>query len=145
MQSKDKLIEPILVCKIRDKFLADCRLHCNLYDECDVNNVCESDWTVKRFLVTCDSDVEKAFLMLRDAMRWRKSYGINCRTDLDYPKEFYKSGAFFPYCKDKNGNVVIYMRIKLYKKFPKYTDYIKEFFLHIINKVDSQVGESGLS
>jgi len=144
MQSIDLSVDPILLSKVREKFLADYKLHKDLYDECDVEKVRESVWTVKRFLITCKSDVDQTFVMLRDCMRWRKSFGINTRTDLDYPKEFYQAGAFFPYCGDIDDKVVIYMRIKLYRKFPKYSDYLKEYFIHTINKIDEKVCESGL-
>lgn len=140
----NKFVEPIFIQKVRDLFIEENQLNYDLYDDCDVKKVLQCDWTVRRYLIACDSNVEKAFIMLRDSMRWRKQYGVNARSDDSFPIEFYKLGAFFPYNRDKEGNITIFLRIKFYKKWPRISDYIKELFVHVINKIDAQTEGTGL-
>ncbi|CAG2178423.1 unnamed protein product [Oppiella nova] len=102
-----------------------------------------NDWYIKRFLMATQLDVDNAFAMARDAMRWRKSYGVNTRSDADFPIEFYGAGAIFPYCADREGRPIAYLRVKIYKSFPKFSDYFKQFFIHIINNIDTQREENG--
>ncbi|CAG2168705.1 unnamed protein product, partial [Oppiella nova] len=139
MDSKD----PILISKIRDRIAEEVNAHPELYDRCDADRVSRNDWSIERYLQLNKCDVDLSYHMVRDAMRWRKSYGVNARTDLDFPIEFHKIGAFFSYAVDRNGRPIIYGRIKLYKNFPKLVDVMKEFIIHIINRIDEQSQESG--
>ena len=125
---------PIILDKIRERLVSEMTTHSDLYDECDLERVRSNDWAIQRFLMINRGDVEKTFIAVRDAMQWRKSFGVNTRTDLDFPLEFYKIGAIFPYCEDKEGRVVIYFRIKLYKYFPKFSEILKLFLIHIIKE-----------
>ena len=136
---------PIIVDKVRERLVSEMTAHSDLYDECDLERVRSNDWVIKRFLLVMKGDVENAFVAVRDAMKWRKSYEVNTRTDLDFPLEFYKIGALFSYCEDREGRDVIYFRIKLHKTFPKFSEFLKAFIIHIINKIDAQNGEKGLS
>ena len=139
MDSKD----PILIGKVRDLLVDEMTRHSELYDECDLQRVKCNDWTVQRFLIASRVDVDKAFTMARDAMQWRKSFGVNTRTDLDFPLEFYQIGAIFPYLEDREGRIVIYLRIRLYKYFPKFSEYFKQLIIHITNKIDLQMEGKG--
>ncbi|CAG2168704.1 unnamed protein product [Oppiella nova] len=45
--------------------------------------------------------------------------------------------------RDKEGRPIAYLRVKIYKSFPKFSDYFKQFFIHIINNIDTQREENG--
>ncbi|CAG2118231.1 unnamed protein product [Medioppia subpectinata] len=135
--------DPILLGKVRDKFCNDYKSNASLYDECDLHRLMANDWYVKRFLMAQQLDVDNTVVMIREALRWRKAFGVNDRKDCDFPLEFYKTGAVFAYCPDREGRDVIYLRVKLYRHFPKFSDYFRQYFLHIINKIDVQNEEKG--
>ncbi|XP_054157829.1 motile sperm domain-containing protein 2-like [Oppia nitens] len=141
MESSD----PILIGKVRDLIGADIRQHLDLYDSDDSCRVLNNDWQIQRFLLANKLDVDASYIMLRDALRWRHSYGVNKRTDGDYPQEFYKTGIYFPYGLDKEQRTVIYLRIKMYKSFPNVSDFFKQFIIHMINKVDIESDQKGWS
>lgn len=121
-----------------------CFLFTDAYYKEDVQKVIESDWYVKRFLLARGRNVDEAFKMIRDAMRWRNEYGFALMKDSDFPYEFYKIGGLFPYEKDKQGNVMIYMRIKLHRKIPELEEPVKRFIMHIVNKVDKETDGNGM-
>ena len=64
--------------------------------------------------------------------------------DSDFPIEFYKVGGIFPYERDINGNVVIYLRIRMHRKIPELAEPIKKFLMHIVNKTDKEVDGNGM-
>ena len=140
MTSCDELV----VSNVRNRLLEEMSAHQDLYDEQDVQSVTTDDWTVTRYVLASKSDPNQAFAMARDAMQWRKTFGVNARTDLDFPLEFYKLGAVFSYGHDKTGKLVIYFRVKMYKNIPKFNDLIKQYVVHIINKCDKQMKEKGM-
>ena len=136
--------DPILVSKVRDKLENEFKTHPDLYDACDLDRLRDNDWYIRRYLLATRLDVENAFVMARDAMKWRKEFGVNYRTELDFPIEFYRIGILFPYCVDREGKDVIYLRVKMYKYLPKFAEYFKQFFIYIINQIDTKSGEKGM-
>ena len=137
-------IDPVLVNRLRNLLVDEMTTRSTQYDERDLERVITNEWTVQRFLKLSKNDVNNGFSMAREAFKWRKSYGINTRTNLSFPKEFYKIGAMFSYLEDKEGRPVIYFRVKLYKNFGKFSEHWKEFLLHITNRVDLQTQEKGM-
>ena len=135
--------DPILIGKVRDRVLEDMEKHKDQYDASDIEKVRTSDWTVSRFVWIAKQNVDLAVSMAMEAMKWRKSYGVNDKQDSDFPIEFYKIGIIFPYEQDKKGRDVLYIRIKLYRSFQKFTDYFRQFFVHMINKMDVKNNEKG--
>jgi hypothetical protein len=119
------------------------KIFLDLYDEEDVDRIRQNDWYVKRFLLARRRNVDEAFDMLRNTLRWRKEFGLPTMKDTDFPIEFYKIGGLFAYEKDKNGNVVIYMRVRMHRKIPELADPVKKFLMYIVNKVDREVDGNG--
>ena len=124
----------------------NCSVHTpGLYNEDDVQRIRTNDWYVKRFLLARRRNVDEAFKMIRDTMRWRQEFGLPTMKDQDFPLEFYKVGGLFPYERDKDGNVVVYLRIRMHRKIPEMADPIKKFLMHIINKTDKEVDGNGMA
>lgn len=129
--------------QIRERFFEDYQNNKDLYDENDVNRIRENEWYVKRFLLARRRNVGEAFEMMRNTMRWRKEMGLPTMKDSDFPIEFYKIGGLFAYERDKDGNVVIFMRVRMHRKIPELADPVKKFLMHIVNKVDLEVDGNG--
>lgn len=94
------------------------------------------DWYLKRFLLATNRDVDAAFKMLDETMRWRNDMYISQIRDYHFPFEFYRIGGLFPYETDKQGNLVMYMRIKMHHKVPELEEPIKGFIVHNFNKTE---------
>lgn len=56
-----------------------------------------------------------------------------------------KAGGLFDYEPDVNGNVMIYMRIRMHRKIPELADPMKKFVMHIVNKVDKKTDGQGMA
>ena len=110
-----------------------------------MNRIRTNDWYVKRFLLARRRNVDEAYEMMRNTMRWRQEFGLPTMKDSDFPIEFFKVGGLFAYEKDKSGNVVIYLRIRMHRKIPELADPIKKFLMHIVNKTDTEVDGNGIA
>jgi hypothetical protein len=134
-----------LVIKVRDLFIEDYDQNKELYFEGDVEKIREDDWYVTRFLLRNKRKVDQSVDMLKNSMRWRKELEIPFLKETDFPQEFYRMGGVFPYMKDREGNAMIYMRIKLHKKIPELELALKQYVVYIMNKVDVEVDGKGMA
>ncbi|XP_053201677.1 motile sperm domain-containing protein 2-like [Panonychus citri] len=131
------------ISKVRKLFLEDASENGHLYDEQDIDQVRNDDWSVERYLLHCKGNPETALGMLRESMRWRKSFGVNSLKETDFPKEYYLSGSFFTYLPDRKGNSMIYIRGKLHRKISEWSELHKKFFVYMINKLDKEKSGHG--
>ncbi|CAG2162973.1 unnamed protein product [Oppiella nova] len=133
-----------LVIQVRQRFLEDYTNNPDVYNEEDVERIRTNDWYVKRFLLARRRNVDEAYEMLRNTIRWRQEFGLPTMIDTDFPTEFYKVGGLFQYERDLSGNVVIYLRIRMHRKIAEMSDPIKRFLMHIVDKTDRQVDGNGM-
>lgn len=146
MPSVDKTAElQDIVCKVREDFLQDYEQNPELYFECDVEKIREDDWYVTRFVLRNKKKVEPSVDMLKNSMRWRKEFGVPLMKATDFPQEFYKIGGIFAYEKDREGNAMIYMRVKLHKKISELDSALKQYIIYTLNKVDVEVDGRGMA
>jgi len=113
------------------------------YEPTDIQRLRTDDWFVKRFIIARFRQEEESLKMINDAMKWRKEYGIHHLSAEYFPKEFYISGGLFPYEKDKFGNATLYMRIKMVKRIPELTPYLRKFLAWQLWKVDEENNGNG--
>ncbi|XP_054160128.1 motile sperm domain-containing protein 2-like [Oppia nitens] len=111
-----------------------------LYDDCDVRRVQKCDWLLKRYLLAHNCNQELALNNLKDTLEWRKSFGVNQRTDAYFPDDFYKIGGLFQYNCDKTGLPLLYIRICVHRKVQELAQLVKEFFVHKVNQIDVSSG-----
>lgn len=77
----------------------------NLYDRIDYDKFMEQndDWYARRWVIY-QRDVQTAFEMVKDTLKWRKELDLNNLKYEDFPREFYECGCLFEYGRDKKGN-----------------------------------------
>lgn len=107
----------------------------DIYDEADLTLI-NDDWYLKRFLLARNRDVDAAFQMLHETMRWRNDMYISQVRDYHFPSEFYAIGALFIYEADREGNLVLYMRIRMHHKTPELDEAERGFLVHTFNKAE---------
>ena len=134
-----------IVIKVRESFLEEYEKNKELYYEGDIEKIKEDDWYVTRFILRNKKKVEPSVEMLKNSMQWRKEFGIPFMKETDFPQEFFRIGGIFPYEKDREGNAVIYMRIKIHKKIPELDLALKQYVIYIMNKVDLEVDGRGMA
>jgi hypothetical protein len=146
MPSVDKTEElQQIVAKVRESFLQDYEENKELYFEGDVEKVREDDWYVTRFVLRNKKKIDPTIEMLKNSMRWRKEFGISTMKETEFPQEFYKIGGVFSYANDRDGNGMVYMRIKMHRKIPELDLALKRYLIYILNKVDLEVNGKGMA
>ena len=110
-------------------------LPADIYDEADLVLI-NDDWYLKRFLLARNRNVDQAFAMLDETMRWRNDMYISQVRDYHFPSEFYAIGALFIYEPDRQGNLVLYMRIRMHHKTAELDEPAKGFLVHNFNKAE---------
>lgn len=109
-ENEKQLILNELIIRLRNEFLSKAEQNLADYDECDIERVKHNEFTVKRFLLWNKLNYEKSFQQLDNCMKWRKTSGVNSKSEIDAPQEFFKAGAIFHCGFDKNDLPVIYFR-----------------------------------
>lgn len=129
--------------QVRDLFNQEVRLNGDLYDAIDIDRVNQDDWTVERFLRQQKNDIEKGYQMLIDAMRWRKSFGVNHIKTTDFPKEYFETGEAHLHVKDQNGVFTVYLRVKLHRKISELSPLSQKFLVYLFEKCEAEGRKSG--
>lgn len=128
---------------IRSMFLDEVNRNPGMYDQVDVDRVRDEDFSVKRYLDHQDGDVEKGFNQLVDAMRWRKSFGVNSISQSDFPQEYFQTGEGHLYVYDKNGIFTVYLRVKLHKKINELSPLSQKYLVYLLEHCESKARETG--
>lgn len=127
--------------KLKKRFLLDFASNPDAYDPQDVDELFDDptkEWNFKRFLLNSYLDLETAFSQLCACYRWKKELGLRYIRDQDFPLEFFAAGALFPYESDLRGNPCLYIRVKFVRRAPEILHVFKLFFVHQMNKVDTE-------
>ncbi|XP_028406093.1 motile sperm domain-containing protein 2-like [Dendronephthya gigantea] len=86
----------------------------NHFDARDISRVKTDDYFVVQFINPKQGNIEKAHKLMTDALKWRKSFGINDLTEKDIPEEILRSGVMYVHGKDKTGALTVFHRLKHY-------------------------------
>jgi hypothetical protein len=100
--SPDPLAER--VDQLRDLFRQEYEQNRDCYDQRDYDRLMDKqdDWHARRWIIY-QREVEPAFELLKDTMRWRKQINLNELNHEDFPREFFECGCVFEYGHDKQG------------------------------------------
>ena len=112
-------------------------------------NQCDIDWLlnpkkphqIERFLMSAFVSQVDAFDLICKCLLWRKESNIMFLKDSDFPSEFYSKGGLFRYETDVTGTPLIYMRIKMVKKYPELDKLLKQFVAYQISRLDASAND----
>ncbi|KAI1305794.1 Motile sperm domain-containing protein 2 [Halotydeus destructor] len=131
--------DPVVIDRVRDRFLRHFAEHRDQYSEDDVNEYIRcSDLYIQRFLVIANE--QDCFDKLKRCFKWRKDNVLHL-TDESFPLEFYKTGGLFIYKGDNEGTPLLYMRIKLIRKCNLLEEHLKRFLSYKIHVLDKMANE----
>lgn len=130
--------------EVRKRFLEYAEQNPDKVNDRDKIKLTTDEWYLKRYLLARNRRVSDTMDMLRKTMEWRNEFGIHISEDAMFPQEFYKIGALFPYENDKQGNLVLYLRIKYHQKIDEMVEVEKHFLVHTFEKIDRITNGQGL-
>ncbi|KAF7493147.1 Motile sperm domain-containing protein 2 [Sarcoptes scabiei] len=141
---KDQSKSAPFVEQIRQRFLTEeWEINPEEYCEKDIERVKQSKWYVKRFYLSANRNCDEAFELLRSVLKWRRQHDLsNVRPEF-FPREFYEIGGLFEYEPDRQGNPVIYLRIRMHRKIKEIQEPIQQFLLYTIDRVDRRSDSKG--
>lgn len=118
--------------KLRSEFEANPEL----YETNDIESITRDGWLIKYAIFIAKLKEEDAIRMILNVMKWRKTKKFANKTDSDFPSELYKIGAAFAYNQDKDGNLVLFLRID--RKLSLISKLGQQFLLHQLDAIDKR-------
>jgi hypothetical protein len=105
----------------------------------------QDDRYLKKFLVAKNFNVDEAFQMLDRTMRWRNNMCISQIRDYHFPAEFYQIAGLFIYEPDREGTLVLYIRVRLHHYSVEMDEAAKSFLVHNFNKTEKLAQGQGFA
>lgn len=112
----------------------------NDYNKQDIDRLKKEDFAVSRYF---KDDQEATIQNIKTVLEWRKSFNLSDLKDEDFPKEFHESGVLNVGGKDVEGNRMIYLRVKLFKKGEYPIEETKKYTAYILDRVDRETRGDG--
>lgn len=97
------------------------------------------DWMLKRLLVSAKVPLKLEFAMAKfvDVFKFRAHWKLSTLTARNtLPVEFYKIVPFIADGEDRDGNRLMIIRIRYYKKLPQFEVIIKRAMVYIVEQID---------
>lgn len=132
-----------LVARLRAAILEEAQQNPGLYSHADLEKCRHDDWFLSRFLLRQKMDLPEALEMLKRAMRFNNEAIASHMRPEDFPAEFYELGGLIPYGRDRKGNRMMYMRVRLHRKTPEVAAVIQSYIYYNIKKLDDEAQGKG--
>lgn len=116
-----------------------------MFSQVDVEKCRQDDWFLSRFLLRQKMDLKEAFEMLKKAMRFNHESLASIIKPEDFPSEFYQLGGLFHCGKDRRGNRMLYMRVRVHRKAPEINSIVQTFIYSNIRRLDEMAQGRGIS
>ena len=118
---------------VRSLVMAQVKDNSEWYHENDIVKVKTNQWFVDRFIKEGDSKIIQdpgvIASSITECLKWRKEIRINEMKATNFPKEFYDT-ALFAMGPLTDGNVMLYLTGRRFKRIDGFTDLWIEFFLY---------------
>uniref|UniRef100_T1IXB2 Motile sperm domain-containing protein 2 n=1 Tax=Strigamia maritima TaxID=126957 RepID=T1IXB2_STRMM len=130
-------VNDILITELRNKILAKLDdINSDHYHENDIQRVQNDNSWLRRFILHHEYDMEAAFAMAMDCLKWRKEFGIHDIEENKLPQHFFESQILYPYGRDKEENKIVMFHIRLYHKDHEATPDMKRFLVYWMEKIE---------
>lgn len=108
------------------------------YNESDLHWLLHSkSYQIERFAMSARINDVDGLQLIQRCLLWRKETDLSRLTDESFPREFYEKGGLFRYKEDGQGTPLLYMRIKMIKKYPEIDHLLKLFLAYQVSKIDN--------
>lgn len=110
------------------------------YNKKDIERIKKEDFSISRYF---KQDEESTISAIKNVLEWRKDFNLSDLKDEDFPAEFKEAGVMNVHGKDVEGNRLIYLRIKLFKKGEHPIEEVKKYCAMILDRVDRETRGDG--
>lgn len=110
------------------------------YNKHDIERLKKEDYAVTRFF---KEDTQSTVDAIKHVLEWRKNYNLSDLKETDFPDEFKKSEAFVKHGKDVDGNAMIFIRVKHFKKGEYPIEDVKKYLAFLLDRVDRETRGDG--
>lgn len=103
----------------------------------DTNNNDITDWMLKRHLIAHRKDVEVATNKMVEFFRFRAEFRMSHLTlENCLPTEFFSINPILKQGVDREGNSILLIRLRFYKKIPQFDHLIKRGVMYYFEQID---------
>ncbi|KAH9415745.1 Motile sperm domain-containing protein 2 [Dermatophagoides pteronyssinus] len=115
-----------------------------LYHEKDIEYLQNDNWTVERYIQR-GKTVDKSFQLLDNVLKFRREIDMPVLESVCFPRELFKIGYAFNGGHDRQGNGVVFMRPRFYRKIKKLDRKIKQFVCYQMEIMDKKTKGRGMA
>lgn len=127
--------DPAMVRKVLFEQLAEAD-----FNKIDIERLKKEDYAVSRYF---KEDAETTVQAIKGVLEWRKTLNLSDLKEEDFPEEFRKSEVFVTQGKDVEKNVMVYIRVKLFKKGEHPIEDVKKYLAFLLDRVDRETRGDG--
>ena len=110
------------------------------YNKHDIERLKKEDYAVTRYF---KDDTQSTIDAIKHVLEWRKNYNLSDLKETDFPEEYKKSEAFAKHGHDVDKNVMIYIRVKHFKKGEYPIEDVKKYLAFLLDRVDRETRGDG--
>lgn len=114
-----------------------------LFDAKEYQRLLHDDDHLRRYIKRKKGDVSQSVTFLVEVLRWRKKLGVPDMVETTFPKEFYELGGIHVYSEDKDGNILLHVRLRLFQKIPEILELLKKFTVFQMLRADEEAARRG--
>lgn len=110
------------------------------FNKHDIERLKKEDYAVTRYF---KEDTQSTIEAIKHVLEWRKNYNLSDLKESDFPEEYKKSEVFVKHGHDVDNNVMIYIRVKLFKKGEYPIEETKKYLAFLLDRVDRETRGDG--
>jgi len=117
--------------------------HETLLDLEEYNRWLSDEWTFSRYVKRKRGDVQATLYFLIEVLKWRRRIGISQLSEKSFPKEFFDFGGIHVYGKDREGDSICHVRLRLFYRQPEILELLKKFVVWQMFRADEEGAKRG--
>lgn len=110
------------------------------YNKHDIERLKKEDYAVTRYF---KQDTESTIEAIKGVLEWRKNYDLSDLKEEDFPEEYRTTDVFVKHGHDVDNNIMIYIRVKLFKKGEHPIEDVKKYLAFLLDRVDRETRGDG--
>lgn len=112
------------------------------YNKKDIDRLKKEDYCVTRYF---KEDTQTTVSAIKSVLEWRNTYNLSDLKEEDFPEEFTNTPVFKVHGRDVEDNVMVYIRVKLFKKGEFPIEDVKKYMAFLLDRVDRETRGDGWS
>ena len=110
------------------------------FNKKDIERLKKEDYALSRYF---KEDTQTTIDTIKEVLEWRNNYNLSDLKKEDFPKEYQEAGTLVVHGKDVEGNVMIYLRVCLFKKGELPIEEVKKYLAFVMDQTDRETRGDG--